>query len=101
MTATGGADGTFSQPTAPLGGWVTIASDSAGDELLLNAATQSTPTPRAAAVRVAGSQTATASPIRGLPGPAALWTGASAVTGHALVVVTSISGALHIATWEP
>jgi hypothetical protein len=102
MTATGGTDGTFSQPRAQAGGWVPIASDAAGDELLLSAVAQSTPTPQAvAAVHVAGSPAAADSPIRGMSGPMTSWTGAGAITGHALVVATSISGALHVATWGP
>jgi hypothetical protein len=41
------------------------------------------------------------SPITGLSGPTTSWSGAGAVTGRALVVATSISGALHVATWAP
>jgi hypothetical protein len=101
MTATGGTDGRFSQPRAQADGWVPIASDAAGDELLVSAVARSTPTPQAVAVLVAGSPAAAASPIRGLSGPMTSWTGAGAITGHALVVATSISGALHVATWGP
>jgi hypothetical protein len=99
--AVGTADGTFGQPGAPAGGWVPVASDAADDELLQSAVTRSTPTSHAVAVRVADSQTTLDSPIRGLSGPMPSWTASGSVTGRAIVVATSIFGALHVAVWQP
>ncbi len=89
--------GVSSTPGTPADGWVPIGADAAGDQVLQSAVAQNVGQPRATAARAAGSTTAALSPIAG----PAWWIAGGSTTGHALIVATTITGALRVATWTP
>jgi len=97
LTAHGRATGVFTAPTAPSGGWVALAGDAAGDQIVQSATRVPSGQPRSVAARSAGSTTVAPAP---LPGPA-WWVAAGSPTGGSLIAATSVTGSLRVATWRP
>jgi hypothetical protein len=96
ILAHGTTNAVFEAPHAPTGGWIPIAADAAGDQVLQTATANGRP-PLALAARPAGSATTKSSPLRG----PAWWTAAGSQTGRTLIAATSITGTLRVATWTP
>jgi hypothetical protein len=91
------ADGSASAPQMPADGWMPIAADAAGDQLLQTAVAQNFGPSRALAARAANSTAIEPSPLTG-PG---YWTAAGSPTGLTLIAAATLQGALQIATWTP
>jgi hypothetical protein len=90
-------DGTTNAPQVPADGWMPIAADAAGDQVLQTAVAQNFGSSRAVAARAADSTNVDPSPLTG-PG---YWTAAGSPTGRTLIVAATLQGALRIATWAP
>jgi hypothetical protein len=90
-------DSTAQPPQVPADGWMPIAADAAGDQVLQTAVAQSFGPSRALAARAANS--ATVEPSR-LTGPS-YWIAAGSPTGRGLIAATTLLGTLKVATWTP
>ncbi len=89
------ADGTTRALRVPADGWMPIAADAAGDQVLQTAVTQNGGPSRAVAARAAGSTTVDPSPLTG----PSYWTAAGSSTGHTLIAASTLQGTLKVATW--
>lgn len=97
VVAHASADGAFSAPAMPADGWVPIAGDAAGDQVLQTAVPYPTTQAEASGARAAGTQSVQRSPIGG----PAWWVASGSVSGRGLIEATSLVGGLRVATWRP
>jgi hypothetical protein len=88
-------DGATQAPQAPADGWMPIAADAAGNQVLQTSVTQNGGTSRAVAARAAGSTTVEPSPLTG----PSYWTAAGSSSGHTLIAARTLQGVLEVATW--